>query len=51
MALNTDTTFEKKLTCPFKNDMRNCSKISPKHVRKSKNWKFDGILLSKVENV
>ena len=23
MALNTDTTFEEKLTCAFKNDMRN----------------------------
>ena len=23
MALNTDTTFEGKLTCAFKNDMRN----------------------------
>ena len=27
------------------------SKFSPEHVRKSKNWDFDGILLSKVENV
>ena len=26
------------------------SKFSPEHVRKSKNWDFDGILLSKVEN-
>ena len=51
MALNTDTTFEGKLTCAFKNDMRNYSKFSPEHVWKSKNWKFDGILLSKVENV
>ena len=23
MALNIDTTFEEKLTCAFKNDMRN----------------------------
>ena len=23
MALNTDATFEGKLACPFKNDMRN----------------------------
>ena len=51
MALNTDTTFEGKLTCAFKNDMRNYSKFSPEHVWKSKNWNFDGILLSKVENV
>ena len=27
------------------------SKFSPENVRKSKNWNFDGILLSKVENV
>ena len=27
------------------------SKFSPEHVWKSKNWDFDGILLSKVENV
>ena len=25
------------------------SKFSPEHVRKSKNWDFDGILLLKVE--
>ena len=49
MALNIDTTFEGKLTCAFKNDMRNYSKFSPEHVWKSKNW--HGILLFKVENV
>ena len=27
------------------------SKFSPENVRKSENWNFDGILLSKVENV
>ena len=27
------------------------SKFSPEHVWKSKNWNFDGILLSKVENL
>ena len=27
------------------------SKFSPEHVRKSKKWDFDGIILSKVENV
>ena len=49
MALNTDTTFEGKLTCAFKNDMRNYRKFSPEHVWKSKDSKIDGILLSKVE--
>ena len=27
------------------------SKFSPEHLWKSKNWNFDGILLSKVENI
>ena len=27
------------------------STFSPEHVRKTKNWDFDGVLLSKVENV
>ena len=27
------------------------SKFSPEHIRKSKNWDFDWILLSKVENL
>ena len=27
------------------------SKFSPEHIQKSKNWDFDGIFLSKVENV
>ena len=51
MVLNTNTTFEGKLTCAFKNGMRNYSKFSPDHVRKSKNWNFDGVFLLKVENV
>ena len=32
MELNTDTTFEGKLTCAFKNETRNYSKFSPEHV-------------------
>ena len=52
MALNIDATFGGKLNCAFKNDMRNLASIfSAKHVWKSKNWDFDEILLSKVENV
>ena len=35
----------------FKNDIEKLSKFSAEDVRKSKNWDFDGILLSKVENV
>ena len=51
MALNIDATFEGKLTCAFKNDMRNLANFHQSNVRKSENWDFDGILLSKVENV
>ena len=50
MALNNDATFEGKLTCTFKNDMRNLANFH-QNTGKSKNWDFDGILLSKVENV
>ena len=32
MALNTDTTFERKMTGDFKNDMRNYSKFPPEHI-------------------
>ena len=39
----TDSCFQKR--------HEEFSKFSPEHVRTSKNWDFDGILLSKVENV
>ena len=42
--------IEGKLTCAFKNDMSNYGKFSPEHVWKSKNLKFDGILLSEVKH-
>ena len=29
MALNIDATFEGKLTCAFKNDMRNLTNFDP----------------------
>ena len=51
MTLKINATFEEKLTCASKNDMRKFSKCSPEHVRKSKNWGFYWVLLSKVENV
>ena len=50
MAMNIDATFEGKLTCTFKNDMRNLANFH-QSMFKSKNWDFDGIILSKVENV
>ena len=52
MVLNIDAKFEGKLTCAFKNDMKNVADFY-QSIRKSQNWDwdFDGILLSKVENV
>ena len=48
MALKIDGKFEGNLTCAFKYGIRNLANF---HVRESKNWDFDGILLSKVQNV
>ena len=42
--------FEEKLTCGLENDMRNLTNFY-QSIQKSQNWDFDGILLSKVENV
>ena len=50
MTLKTDTKFEEKLTCGLENDMRNLANFY-QGTQKSQNWDFDGILLSKVENV
>ena len=50
MALRSDEKFEEKLTCGLENDMRNLANVH-KTTRKSQNSDFDGILLSKVENV
>ena len=46
----TDEKFEGKLTCASKNDMRNLANFH-QSTRKSKNWDFNGIFLSVVENV
>ena len=50
LVLNIDAKFEGKLTCAFKNDMRNFGNFH-QSTWKSPNWDFDGILLSKVENL
>ena len=42
--------FEGKLTCGLENDLRNLTNLY-QSTQKSQNWYFDGILLSKVENV
>ena len=49
MTPKSDAKFEQKLTCGLENDMRNLANFHQR-TRKSKNWDFDGILLSKVEN-
>ena len=50
IALNIETKFEGKLTCAFKNDMRNLANFH-QCTWKSQNCGFDGIPLSEVENV
>ena len=50
MTLKSDAKFEEKLTCGLENDMRNLANFY-ESTGKSQNQDFDGILLSKVENV
>ena len=50
MKLESDAKFEEKLACFFENDMRNLANIH-RSTEKSQNWKFHGIILSKVENI
>ena len=49
MTLNCHAEFEEKLASGLENDMRNLANFN-QSTRKSQNWDFDGILLSKVEN-
>ena len=50
MILKTDANFGEKLNCGLENDRRNFANFHQR-TRKSQNWDFDGIFLSKVENV
>ena len=50
MTLKSDAKFEGKLSCGLENNMRNLANFY-QSIWKSQNWVFDGILLSKVENV
>ena len=50
MTPKSDAKFEEKLTCYLENDMGNLTYFY-QSTRKSQNWDFDGIFLSKVENV
>ena len=51
IGLNIDAKFEEKNDLRFQKWHEEFSKFLPEHVRKSKNCDFDGVLLSKVENV
>ena len=50
MTLKSDATFEEKLTCNLENDIRILAKLH-ESTQKSGSWGFDGIKLSKIENV
>ena len=50
MTMKSDAKFEEKLTCALENDIRNLANFH-QSTRKSQTWDFEGILLSKVNNV
>ena len=50
MTLESGAKFEEKLTCGLENNMRNLGNFH-QSTCKSQNGDFDGIVLSKVENV
>ena len=50
MTLKIDAKIEEKLTGGLENDMRNLPNFY-QSTRKSQHWDFDGIFLSKVENI
>ena len=50
MTLKSDAKFEKKLTCGLENDIRNFANFR-QNTGTCQNWDFDGVLLSKIENV
>ena len=50
MKVESDAKFEEKLTCGSENHMRNLAKFH-QSTKKSRNWGFCWVLLSKVENV
>ena len=50
MTMKSYAKFEKKVTCSLENDVRNMANFH-QIIWKSQNWDFDGIHLSKIENV
>ena len=51
MEPNIDATFDRKLTCSFKNKMRNLANFNGNTFENLKNWEFDEVLLFKIESV
>ena len=49
MKLKCHAKPEEKVACGLENDMRNLANFH-QNTWKCQNWKFDGIILSKVEN-
>ena len=49
MTLESDSKFEEKLTFGLENNIKNAANFQS--TCKSQNGDFDGILLSKVENI
>ena len=50
MTLESDAKFEEKLTCGLENNMRNLENFY-QSIPKFQKWDFDGVLVSKVENL
>ena len=50
MKLKNDVKFKEKLTCGLENDMRNRENVTSA-LENYQNWDFDGILLTKAENI
>ena len=50
MTHNSDAKFEQKLTCGLENEVTNSANFY-QSTRKSQDWDFGGILISKVKNV
>ena len=50
MTLKSDAKLEEKQTCGLENNMRDLANFY-QSTRKSQNWGFDGILLSKIEHL
>ena len=50
MTLKSDTKFGEELACRFKIDMGNLANFH-QITRKCQNWDFDGLLLSRAENL